>query len=139
MPALLTSTSTVPNRVCADRDHARDVLRLRHVGGGVVRLTPKLVAEVSAERAIDLARVAEAVEHHIHAAAAKARAMPSPMPLVEPVTIADLPNRSATRIGLAAAHFARDCVQHFVSIDPPTKKETRGVLGEGLRGPRVEV
>ena len=39
---------------------------------------------------LDRRLVAEAVEHHLRLLAAKAVAMPRPMPLVEPVTMATL-------------------------------------------------
>ncbi len=52
-------------------------------------------------QALDLLRIAKTVQHEVRARAGKRRAMPSPMPLVEPVTMAVLPfNISIPPVGV---------------------------------------
>ena len=62
--------------------------RLMAVGGGALAELPSMLAQL---------RLAKPLIVTVMPAAAKARAMPSPMPLVEPVTIADLLRAAESR------------------------------------------
>ena len=85
--------------------------RLGHVGAVIGDVDIVLVGERGALR-LDLDRVAEAVEHDGGAGScASARAMPRPMPLVEPVTMAVRP--SSGRRPVWSVGFGFDDVEHF--------------------------
>jgi hypothetical protein len=57
------------------------------------------------------------------------------MPLVEPVTIADLPNKSAMRIGAPSGISLVGMSSILLSIKSAKKKKTRGMLGRDYEGP----
>jgi hypothetical protein len=82
------------------RDHVRDLVGLAHVGGVVADIR----VEVD-ELGPGCVHVAEAVEHDAGAVHGHgARAMPKPMPLVEPVTSAVFPVSMETlAMGLLAS------------------------------------
>jgi hypothetical protein len=88
MPALLTRCR--PSRaVLRCLHHLTNLVGLRHVGAAVDHLDPN--SRARPRGATDLSGIAEAVEHQVDARAPRLRAMPRPMPLVEPVTMAHCP------------------------------------------------
>jgi hypothetical protein len=68
MPALLTRMSMRPSSFAAFAHHVGDLGGFRHVGAVVGRPHAVALLEVGAQR-LDLARVAEAVQHHVGALA----------------------------------------------------------------------
>ena len=76
------------------RHHPLDGVRLAHVGAVTEALSLVLFGKLATD-ALDFRAVAKAVEQNSRRRR-HARAIPSPIPLVEPVTMADLPARART-------------------------------------------
>ena len=126
MPALLTRISTRPSLARRLADHGVD-LRASTVGAIEDDAHTELLRERASEL-FDLARIAESVQHDVRAARPRARGRsPRPMPLVEPVTIADLPSSIFSSSRSAPEHAPRVARDHelFVGRNHPRAGRAR--------------